>query len=177
MTEHEFDVIVKGLRAAYPNSRGFLEDNASRAIWFRFLGKLDYSTVEMAAYKHIATVKFPPTIAELLEQCSNMTMDLTKNWLDGWNMVQRAIGKYGIYQEEAALKALEDQDPTTASIVRRMGWKSLCLSEEANVDRANFRMVYERTQEREKEMAKLPQNVQLRIEELAKRFVLGDRTA
>ena len=76
---------------------------------------------------------------------------------DGWEQFRRAVGKYGYYQQEAALGSM---DETTRRVVKRLGWKQLCESENQMQDRANFRMVYEQEAQRKNEIAVLPAKLQ-----------------
>ena len=148
MNVEEFKLLVKGLKAAYP-SQNFLPDDYSMKLWYSLLKDVDYALAEAAAYKHICTSRFPPTIADLRAQCTQVTEEKPKTWLDGWSIVQKMIGRWGIFRQEEAMNALNEADPITASIVERMGWKNLCNSENQSVDRANFRQCYETMQNRD----------------------------
>ena len=86
-------------------------------------------------------------------------------------MVQKLIGKYGFYRQREALAELDDFDPLAASVVERLGWRSLCMSESPTVDRANFRQCYETAQSREHENDKLPPAVNNRLQELTQGFI------
>ena len=51
-------------------------------------------------------------------------------------------------------------DEITQECVRRLGFTELCMSENPNVDRANFRMIYEQVSSRKKEELQLPIGLQ-----------------
>ena len=170
MNVEEFKLLVKGLKAAYP-SQNFLPDDYSMKLWYSLLKDVDYALAEAAAYKHICTSRFPPTIADLRAQCTQVTEEKPKTWLDGWSIVQKMIGRGGIFRQEEAMNDLNEADPITASIVERMGWKNLCNSENQSVDRANFRQCYETMQNRERETASLPSGLNSRLKKLAEDFV------
>ena len=72
---------------------------------------------------------------------------------EAWQEVLNAIRKYGSYQEK---EALESMDETTRRVVNRLGFRNICTSEEIQVDRANFRMIYEQEVQREKQDAQIP---------------------
>ena len=154
MTYDEFQTLVRGIKAAY-SSTNFMANPDSEKIWYRFLKNIDYPLAEAAAYKHISVCKFPPTISELLDQCSAIAIPDEFNWLDGWKKVQAAIGTYGYYRPKEAIAAIKEKDVVAGEVAERLGWKELCMSENQAVDRANFRQGYERFYERKREDLKL----------------------
>jgi len=155
MTFNEFKVLVKGMKAVY-TSPNFLPDADSVKIWYRLLQDMPYELANVAIQRHMATNKFPPTIADI-RAAAVETMDRTRDWSDGWERFRRAVGKYGYYQQDAALASM---DETTRRVVKRLGWKQLCESENQMQDRANFRMVYEQEAQRKNETAVLPAKLQ-----------------
>lgn len=171
MTQEEFQLLAKGLKAAYP-SPNFLPDDYSMKVWFRLLKDIDYALAEAAAYKHICSSKFPPSIAELREQSENCKTADTRNWLSGWSLVQKAIGRYGMFRPVEALDSIREQDPLAAAVAQRMGWRLLCESQDVTADRANFRQSYETIQNRSREDAKLPANLRNRVQSLAAGFLM-----
>lgn len=170
MTHDEFKLLAKGLKAAYP-SQNFLPDDYSMKLWYTLLKDVNYTLASTAAYKHMCSSRFPPTIADIREQCSQVKQPEKKSWLDGWGMVQKLIGKYGFYRQREALAELDAFDPATAAVVEKLGWRSLCMSESPGVDRANFRDCYTAVQTREHEYEKLPPNVSSRLQELTQGFI------
>lgn len=170
MTSEEFVVLAKALKAAY-GQQSFLADDESLKLWYRMLKDLDGSLVAAAIYSHICKNRFPPAISEIREQCAVIAMPQTRDWVEGWNAVQRAIGRWGMYRTEEALKALREEDPLTAEVAAMLGWQSLCMSENPTADRANFRICYERKQSREQERLKLPARVQGLIDGISVGFL------
>lgn len=155
MTKDEFVTLAKGLKAAY-SQQNFLADAESMKVWFSMLSDLPYELANAAVMKHILTEKFPPSISEIREKCSQVAAPKEKDWLECWNAVCKAIGRYGYMRAEEAFSALEDFDGNTARIARNMGWQSLCCSENPTADRANFRNSYEILKKREVADARLP---------------------
>lgn len=174
MTSEEFIPLAKGMRAAYC-AQSFLPDEEALKLWYRMLKDLDGKTVAAAVYKHISSCKFPPTIADIREQCAAIESGGEKNWLEGWGMVVRAIGRHGTYGRKEAIKKLREFDPLTADVVEKMGWQNLCESENQVADRANFRIAYEAYATRKKELAKLPPNLANMITGISEQMMLkGD---
>ena len=62
-----------------------------------------------------------------------------------------------MYREQ---EALEQLDEITQKCVRRLGFQSLCTSENETADRANFRMIYEQEQRSQMTFRQLPPALQ-----------------
>ena len=71
-----------------------------------------------------------------------------------------AISKYGQYREA---EALDSMTPITRLVVKRIGYKELCRSEDITLDRANYRKIYEQVSGNEYERAALPVSLQKQI--------------
>ena len=53
---------------------------------------------------------------------------------------------------------------TTRKAVKRMGFKTICMSDNVMADRANFRMIFEQIADRESTAKQLPVNLSKLIE-------------
>lgn len=168
LTFDEFKRIAKGLKAVYTNQT-FLPDEDSLKVWYHMLKDIPYEKLSMASYKYMATGRFPPTIAELRESVLQLAEPIG-DWADGWAQVQMAIRLYGMYQEQDALNSMSEQ---TRAIVKRLGWKQLCISENPIADRANFRMAYEQVLNTSKEKAVLPAGLSKQIEVMQSKALIG----
>lgn len=142
----EFKILVKGMKAVYTSEK-FLPDADSIKIWFSLLKDLEYSVLSAAIQKYMMTKAFPPTIADLREVAATISNGEIPDWGEGWEKVLFAIRKYGTYRETEAIASM---DELTRTCVKRLGWRNICMSENINFDRANFRMIYEQLQERTK---------------------------
>lgn len=151
MTVQEFGTISAAIKAAWPQAN-IMPDKQSINVWFTMLADLDYKACMIAIKEHMSTCRFAPSIAELRERCSNVTSAPAKNWGDAWEDVISAIRFCGMYREEEALQRM---DAITRKCVRRLGFQSLCTSENITADRANFRMIYEQEQKAQKESRQL----------------------
>ena len=96
----------------------------------------------------IETKTQPPTIAALRQEADIVVNGVPPTWADGWEQTQKAIGRFGYMQREAALSSM---DEITRETVRRIGWQQICESENVDALRANFRMVYEALSRRAQE--------------------------
>ena len=162
MTKDEFRVLAKGLKAVYTQPN-FLPDAEAIQIWYELLKDLDYATANIAIQKHMVSSKYPPTIADIREQATEVSYGQAPLWSDGWEQVLRAMRLYGSYRLQEALDSMDD---LTRKAVKRLGFKELCMSENIAVDRANFRMVFEQLANREYEIKKLPLSLQNSIEDI-----------
>lgn len=155
MTKEEWSLLVKAVKSAYPNQT-FCPDSYSLELYYRMLQDIPYEALNIAIQRHIATNKYPPTIAELRGSVSPKE----KDWSEGWAEVKKAIRLYGMPREK---EALDSMSPLTREIVQRFGFKEICLTENEDVYRANFRMAYEQSAKKNNEVNVLPETVRARL--------------
>ena len=156
MTKEQWALLAKVLKSAYPQYTNFLADQYSLELWYRALQDIPYETLNLAIQRQISTNRFPPSIADLRMSVSPKE----KDWSEAWEEVKRAVRLYGSYNEQ---KALESMSPFTREIVERFGFKEICLTENEDVYRANFRMAYEQGAKKREETASLPEGLQARL--------------
>lgn len=139
MNKKEFMVISTALIAAYPNSK-IMGDIASLEFWYKMLQDIDYQVAENAAMEYISTSVYPPSIAEIRRLCVERCNKPALSFEEAWGTVQKAISSYGRDKPDRAYATMDD---LTASVVKNLGWNHLCLGENQEANRANFRMAYE----------------------------------
>lgn len=145
------------LTTAYPNMKGMEGStlNMTVDIWYECLQDIDKDVAIVAIKKNIMESSFPPTIADIRKQVTEiMTMESER--LDGasaWGEVLKAIRRDGSYNE---VKALESMSSTTRQVVKYMGWKELCFSENTGVIRGQFLRMYDTVANRERTERLLP---------------------
>lgn len=152
INKKEFAIFASALRTYYPKEN-LLPNEQAMQLWFNQLSDIPYKVAEVTLNKWVATNKWSPSIADIREQATGLTHGEAKEWGEAWQDVLRAIRLYGSYEE---LKALDSLDEITRKTVKHLGYRNLCFSENIQNDRANFRMIYEREQERAKQSAQLP---------------------
>ena len=155
MNKKEFAIFASALKTYYPKEK-ILPNEQAMELWFNQLQDIPYKVAELKLNKWVATSKWSPSIADIREQASGIIQGEGKDWGEAWQEVLRCISKYGFYREE---EALNNMDKLTRKVVRRLGFKNICLSEDIQVDRANFRMIYEQEQSKEKQAAQLPPKI------------------
>ena len=152
MNKKEFALFASALRTYYPREK-LLPNEQAMELWFNQLQDIPYKLAELTLNTWVATNKWSPSIADIREKATGLTQGEAKDWGEAWREVLRAINLYGSYQE---LKALECMDETTRKVVERLGFRNICMSEDIQIDRANFRMIYEQEIQRAKEDAQIP---------------------
>lgn len=131
--------ILKQLFAAFPNAQVTPE---TVAVYMRLLRDIQPADLQVAVDQSIATCKFLPTVAELRDTLHGLTVVGQLTWGEAWEDVQKEMRRIGSYGVPAFSSDL------TAAVVRSMGWKTLCASENPQTDRAQFRDMYNALAER-----------------------------
>lgn len=78
------------------------------------------SILSKALQQYMLTNRFKPTVAELREIYAELVRQTICDWSEGWEKVSKAIGHYGMYQEEAAMESF---DEVTREIVKRWAFR------------------------------------------------------
>ena len=147
MTKQEFAKLAMALKTYYPKEDKLLPNQQSMELWFRELCDIPFQVAEIALRKWVSTQKWSPSIAEIREMTSNVVNGDVQDWGEAWEKALRAVSKFGMYNQEKAMASL---DPLTRKAVERIGFRNLCMSENISTERANFRMIYETLEKREK---------------------------
>ena len=152
MDKKEFATFAMALKSYYPKEDKLLPNQQVMELWFRELQDIPFNIAEAAMRKWVATNKWSPSIAEIREMTVNVVNGEIPDWGDGWEKVQTAIRRFGMYRPREALESL---DPLTRKCVERLGFRDLCISENIMADRANFRLIYETLAKREQTQQQL----------------------
>lgn len=151
MTKKEFSILASAMRTFFPKDN-LLPNKEAMELWYGMLSDIPYASAEAALKKHVATSKWPPTIADIRQNVTEITTEM-KDWSEAWENARRAVRRFGSYQEEEALASL---DALTRKAVERYGYRDLCMMEEPEVGKAHFRDIYNAIARRESEDASLP---------------------
>lgn len=151
MDKKEFGLFAAAIRTYYPKEN-ILPNQQAMELWFRELQDIPYAVAEAGLRQWVSTNKWSPSIAEIREITSQVQHGSIPDWGEGWEQVLLAIRRYGTYRIP---DAMESFDPLTRRCVERLGFRNICLSENINQDRANFRMIYEQLAEREKKESQM----------------------
>lgn len=169
MDKKEFATFAAALKTYYPREQ-LLPNNQAMELWFRQLQDIPYEVAEAGLNKWVATNKWSPSIADIREMATNIVDGDIPAWGEAWEQVIRAIRTHGYYRVSETLEML---DPLTKKVVEQMGGvRKLCMSDTPDVDRANFRMMYETLAKRQHEDRLLPDKLKLMIYEMQEQKML-----
>ncbi len=166
MTKGEVAKLLVVLAASYPK---FEVDDLKVQVWYEMLGDLDYDVANIAIKKIIMLNTFPPAIAEVRKAAIEISSPRGLTAAEAWGEVIRAIRDYGYYREKEAMASMS---PITAQVVRYLGWREICLSEEPEILRAHFLKMYDQVAAREQEKQLLSPTMQTEIKKIAKKYDL-----
>ena len=152
MTRDEFKILVKGMKAVYPQPT-FIPDQDAFQMWYALMGDLPYEVCATAIKKYMLLNKFPPTVAEIRELASTIVNGNPLTWGESWERALGAVRKYGSYNKVEALNSL---DEITRKCVESIGYMELCMSENIMVERAHFQKVFEVFAKRAETEKKMP---------------------
>jgi hypothetical protein len=109
-------------------------------LYADMLSDLDTDALKAAVKQHIATAKWPPTVAELREMCLTLTRPALPAWTDAWAELLSEIKRVGHWGEPRFSHDLIKQ------AVEGLGdWQTICAMEisETATWRAQFRQSFE----------------------------------
>lgn len=162
MNKTEFAAVAAALQTYFPRFN-LLPNREAMELWYMELKDIPAELLTAALRKWVVTEKWPPSIAELRELCSEISEGKLPDWGDAWSEVSCAVRRYGYMRPE---EAIESMSPATQAAVRRIGWTQICESENQDTLRAQFRQIFEIVSKREIEDRKLSQELKTEIERL-----------
>lgn len=170
ITRNDTKSLLGLIVTAYPNSK-IAATNETVDLWFDMLQDLPSDLAAAATKSMIATLKFPPTIADIRSAVVKISAEargeLTAG--DALALVRKAMRLHGYYDATGARKMLGER---LWGVVRMVApcWEDLCVSEDDNWG-ARFERLYKGQQEHEHELLQIPGAVQERM-----RAMVGDMT-
>lgn len=115
------------------------------------LEDLDSATLSAGILKCIRTKTFPPTIAEIREECASVITALTssgaKSIDEAWGEVRKQVHDCFIYKKPVF------STPEIKDAAEKMGWATLCAATDSEMvgNRAQFIKLYESILRRKRE--------------------------
>ena len=171
MTRKEFAKFCMALKTFY-SRENLLPNNEAIELWYGQLQDIPFDLAEAILNKWVATNKWSPSIADIREQAAAIQHGAVPDWGEGWQQVMRAVQRYGSWDVE---KAMNSFDEITRNCVENIGFLNICMSENVSVERANFRMLYERYTERKKQDAQLPEALKILIGQMKLKRIEGGK--
>lgn len=132
-------------------------------LWEKSLKDLSYEVAEKALLKVLSTSKFFPTVSEIRQAASDLTQPRTMDAIEAWGLIGQAIRKFGSYREADAMAWLPED---VAQMAQQFTWREICLNENPDTLRAQFRMAWETQSKRNKEVRALPFEIREMLESM-----------
>lgn len=141
----EKDSVVQALvliSAAYPNFYKNNDKQAAVELWSIMFADDDPEEVLLAIKAHIATNKWPPTVADIREAIVKVNhKTITSD--EAWGQIKTAIQRCGYSRADEVDIYVS---PEVMPILKRMGFKELCMSQNQMADRAHFMKMWDANQ-------------------------------
>lgn len=171
MDRDEFKILVKGMKAVYPQQT-FIPDQDAFNIWHSLLQDLSYEVANRAIQKYMLSYKFPPTIADIRENATAfIPHDEEMSELEAWSIVYKAICN-SYYNAEAEFEKLPPViQKAVGSPANLREWAQMDTETVLSVEQSHFIRSYRAAVERQKMDAKLPENFKA-IQEKSKTLLL-----
>lgn len=151
------------LKTFYPKET-LIPNEQAITLWYEQLKDIEYKTASLFLNKWVATEKWSPTIADIRGGTSEIMCGEVADWGHGWEQVEHSIRHFGYYREDDAYNYMDDM---TCQVVKRLGFKNLCMSDNASTDRANFRMIYEELSKKEKKSRQIAPETRACLEKIS----------
>ena len=168
MTREETVRIIHIIVASYPSFKPSASEVSEMVeTWNYMLDEYSYQVIAMALKSFITadTSGFPPSVGQLLDYVRKFKKQEEMNENQAWLLVTRAVSN-SIYNSEEEFKKLP---PTVQKAVggayNLREWASVNVDEFNTVISSHFMRNYRTELQREKEYAKLPQEVRAMIEQ------------
>lgn len=173
MNKKEFSIFASALRTYYPKEK-LLPNEQAMELWYNQLKDIPYNVVSATLEKWVAIEKWSPSIADLRKTAVEIVNGTTYDWGEGWGQVEKAIRKYGMYNEAEAMESMDD---ITRQTVKRLGFINICTSDNYQADRANFRMIYEQLAEKKEKDSQVPTRLKALIDKMPENHQLIGKVA
>ena len=149
--QKEIIKILCGFRQAFPNTKA---DSDTMLIYSYALMDMEVGLIYAAMMKILHTSTFFPSVAEIRSTAEKLLNFNSKNTLptagEAWEEVQKQVRKVGPYSSQP----WEFSCPEVEKAARQFGLMELCRLQEneVNTARAQFMRIYDRQQEKMKEL-------------------------
>lgn len=166
--------LVKIVVTAYPNSDKFPNGEAvanTVNLWANYFADDDWRIVALAVSQHVATNKWPPSIAEIRERIADLTRPDLAPPDEAWRLVSEWMHNTSEYGDDSAdifpaiiaetIKACGGKSGLWALLRQQYGY-----SGKAGLDKLTFMQLYEPRYQRERQRAMMPGSINDGIEML-----------
>lgn len=158
--QKEIIKMLCGFRQAFPNTKA---DSDTMLIYSYALMDMEVGLIYAAMMKILHTSTFFPSVAEIRSTAEKLINFNRKNTLptagEAWEEVQKQVRKVGPYSSQP----WEFSCPEVEQAARQFGLMELCRLQEneVNTARAQFMRIYDRQQEKMKELREMETVMQI----------------
>lgn len=158
MNKVETVTLLQTIMVMYPSS-SVKADEMTVNVWHHMLSDLPADVVNMAVERMGATLKFPPSIADIREQVATAKREAegAPSAGEAWAKVRAAASRYGYIRPDDARKALGE--PIWAVVKQVGGWREVCCCERPEVLSAQFERRYEAAAVQDMHRIQIPASV------------------
>ncbi len=166
MTEAQFAVLAKGMKAVYADPK-FLPDQDAIKVWYSLLKDIDYKDASKAISAIMRTSKFPPTVADITERVHADISADEMSELEAWGLIRRAL-RNSIYNSEKEFGRLPEICQKAVGSPANL--REMAVMDEDTVEsvqQSHFVRSYRalKAQKKQEELAHLPAFYRAAIEE------------
>lgn len=157
MTFKEFGQLADAIKTYFPKDNMLPTDTAME-LWYDMLKDMDYKSAYIGLKNHVATSRFPPTIADI-RNGTVISQPNELNEAEAWSLVSKAIRNSGYNSVEEFAKL----PPLVQKAVGLPGQlRTWALDENFNEQLAsnNFMKCYRNELTKQREFQKMPKEVQ-----------------
>ena len=168
MTLSEISKIMTAIEVAYPQfykGKSESERTSALKLWHYQFASDPYELVEIAAFKLIGEMHFPPTIADVRERINEIIMPECNTGIELWEELVKAVRNSGYYSdtEFEKLSPLVKKWVKSPATLREFGMMESAVFQ--TVTRGQFLKSIEILMRRERETATMLPSVKQMIEQ------------
>lgn len=172
MTKKETIAIMAMLKASYPRYYGDMgaEDiETAINLWYTMLKDYDGKIVGQAVKSVIATNKYPPTVAEVLEKIKLITGKEDMTEMKAWSYISKAVSNSTYHALEEWEKLPEQLQKAVSPDLLR-SWATIEGEDVQTIIQLHFLKTFRANEKRRKDIESLPSSAKELMLECSKRL-------
>lgn len=172
MTKKETIAIMALLKASYPRYYSDMDaEDIENVInlWYTMLKDYDGKIVGQAVKSVIATNKYPPTVAEVLEKIKLITGKEEMTEMEAWSYISKAVSNSTYHALEEWEKLPEQLQKAVSPDLLR-SWAMIEGDDVQTIIQSNFLKTFRANEKRRKDIESLPSSAKELMLECSKRL-------
>ena len=143
MTANEARALFRLVLGNWPAQRQRMDDDDVTAMALMFvegLADIEHQVARAAIARLVRTARVMPNVADIRAAIGVLEHGRKQTGMEAWAAVMAALKRHGSHRSPGVDFVFKD--PITARVVSSIGWRELCVSENATADRARFIEAY-----------------------------------